>query len=65
MAVVLNAPEMLLTLAVRLGEPHSAEQAEQVFDTLVLRGLLKPRWNGLWGLAPISDPELRKLLERR
>ena len=64
-AVYLSAPEMLLTLAVRLGDPTSAEQAEAVFDALVIRGLLKPGWNGLWDLAPISDAELRQLLKQR
>ncbi|QVV67961.1 hypothetical protein [Synechococcus sp. LA31] len=56
---------MLLTLALRLGDPTSAEQAEQVFDALVMRGLLRPGWNGLWDLAPISDTELRQLLKQR
>ena len=63
-AIFLSAPEMLLTLAVRLGDPSSAEQAEEVFDALVMRGLLRPGWNGLWDLAPISDAELRQLLKQ-
>ena len=64
-AVFLSAPEMLLTLAVRLGDPSSAEQAEEVFDALVMRGLLRPGWKGLWDLDPISDAELRQLLKQR
>ena len=64
-AVYLSASEMLLTLALRLGDPTSAEQAEQVFDALVMRGLLRPGWNRLWDLAPISDAELRQLLKQR
>lgn len=52
---------MLLWLASQLDAGATPEQAERLFDHLVLRGRIRPLEHGLWTLEHISPVELRRL----
>jgi hypothetical protein len=56
---------MLLDLTLRLGPDAMPSDAERVFDTLVLQGLLRPVNDGFWALDDVSDARLRSMARRR
>jgi hypothetical protein len=64
MATFLRPPEMLLSLADFIGPDATSEQAERLFNVLVMRGLLRPWEHGFWELA-IQDPaEVSGIVQR-
>jgi hypothetical protein len=61
MSICFGAPAMVLWLASQLDDGATPEQAERLFDLLVLRGRLTPLEHGLWRLDRISATELERL----
>lgn len=61
-ATFLRLPEMLLSLADFIGSDATPEQAESLFDILVMRGLLLPWEHYFWEIAILDPAEVRGIV---
>ena len=60
-ALFLPPDEMRLHLVDAVGHGLSPQQAEQLFDLMVLRGRLRPAEHGLWELDTMAPEQIAEL----
>ena len=63
MSTFLRPPEMLQRLGDFLGPDATPEQAEQLFDALVIRGLLRPWEQGFWELEGLDATFVQQIVQ--